>query len=529
MCSKSWRKKWQCALACGALGLLAGSAGAQDTGEPMGELDPTRPVEVLIPDQGLTSRSPGAAAVGEVPPPVAPLGEAAPAAETVPIAEGVSAQTVPVAESLSAPQPAPAFAPAPAPAASTSAPAPAASKVQDDGWATVGKDDTREVQLDRGGIIDSDAGTKVAWVRINMLSDDGQDYAAIKAMNRFDCNSRSFITLKRVYLNARHHILREETVKDEAPVFFSAGSMDERLWREVCEQGSSSSDGGGAAALQDVAARVEQALAAAGARAVRGADGSTIVRMGGDDDAKPQAAPRTPKAPRASAQAGSYAGGGSAEYGRDAPLCRRGRQQAPIDIIERGTEYDAEPIAFDYRPVPFRVAVSKQEVRLNLSAQGQPSELFYAGKRYQLAQVSLRMPGTRINARQMALDVQLLHKAVGNGAALMLVVPMVVGEYGESPVLEQILAALPARITRSVTLPGSGELDLPSLIPFDGSYDRYQGSLTEAPCTEDVAWLVMRSPMVMSVAQLAQLQKKFPTRLGRAAQPANGRTVLTYR
>ena len=95
--------------------------------------------------------------------------------------------------------------------------------------------------------------------------------------------------------------------------------------------------------------------------------------------------------------------------------------------------------------------------------------------------------------------------------------------------LEQILAALPARITRSVTLPGSGELDLPSLIPFDGSYDRYQGSLTEAPCTEDVAWLVMRSPMVMSVAQLAQLQKKFPSRLGRAAQPANGRTVLTYR
>ena len=509
MCSKSWRKGWQCALACGALWLLAGSVAAQT----LGELDPNRPVEVLIPDRGLTSTPPVAPQV-EIPP-VAPVVEPLP-----PVVEASPEEVAP---------PAPPAPPAPAPEA---APAP---QKQVDGWVTVGKDDAREVQLDRGGVIDSDAGTKVAWVRINMLSNGGQDYAAIKAMNRFDCNTRSFTTLKRVYLNARQQILREETVKDEAPVHFTAGSMDERLWREVCERsGEGGGEGGGAAALQDVAARVEQALAAAGAKATRGADGSTIVRMGNDADtvAEPPAPARRA---RASASASSSkppattsASASDADSGRDAPLCRRGRQQAPIDIIERGPEHEAEPIAFDYRPASFRVSVSKQDVRLSLSTQGQPSELFYAGKRYQLAQVSLRMPGTRINARKMALDVQLLHKTA-NGAMLMLVVPMVVGEYGESPVLEQILAALPARITRSVTLPGSGELDLPSLIPFDGAYDRYQGSLTEAPCTENVIWLVMRSPMVMSVAQLAQLQKKFPARLGRPAQPANGRTVVIYR
>lgn len=505
MCSRNWRKGWQCALVCSALWLLPGAGVAQDFNDPIGELDPSRPVEVLIPERDVSS----GVLLGT--PPVEAPASAAPAQP----APAAPAPAAPAPEVLAQPEPA-------TPEPATPEPAASAPASQDVGWVTVGKDDVREVQLDRGAVIDSDAGTKVAWVRINMLSDGDRDYAAIKAMNRFDCNTRSFTTLKRVYLNARHHILREESVKDEAPVHFTAGSMDERLWREVCEQGSSS-EGGGAAALQDVAARVEQALAAAGAKSVRGADGSTIVRLGGGEDVTPEPAPRPAQRPSTRAVATE-----SADGGRDAPLCRRGRQQAPIDIIERGPEHEAEPIAFDYRPAPFRISVNKHDVRLDLSAQEQPSELFYAGKRYQLAQVSLRMPGTRINARKMALDVQLLHKTA-NGAALMLVVPMVVGEYGESTALEQILATLPARITRSVTLPGAGELDLPSLIPFDGAYNRYQGSLTEAPCTENVIWLVMRSPMVMSVAQLAQLQKKFPTRLGRAAQPANGRTVVTYR
>ncbi|MBO7411200.1 MAG: hypothetical protein J6T92_04685, partial [Ottowia sp.] len=463
MCSKSWRKGWRGALVCSALWLLTGAAAAQEDFLRQGEQDSSRAVEVLIPDQGLLSggapAAPEEASASQVEVLIPDRGLLSSDAPAVPEA----APAAPVAEVA---KPAPAPAPV-APVAEAAKPAPAPEpKKEDEGWATVGTDGSREVQLDRGGVIDSDAGTKVAWVRINMLSNDGQDYAAIKAMNRFDCNTRSFITLKRVYLNARHQILREESVKDEAPVYFTAGSMDERLWREVCERsGEGGGEGGGAAALQDVAARVEQALAAAGAKATRGADGSTIVRMSNDEDTR--AAPSAPAAKRARASASSagssasnraaattFASASDADSGRDAPLCRRGRQQAPIDIIERGPEHEAEPIAFDYRPAPFRVSVSKQDVRLSLSAQGQPSEHFYAGKRYQLAQVSLRMPGTRINARKMALDVQLLHKTA-NGAALMLVVPMVVGEYGESPVLEQILAALPARITRSVTLPGS--------------------------------------------------------------------------
>lgn len=99
MCSKSWRKGWQCALACGALWLLAGSVAAQT----LGELDPNRPVEVLIPDRGLTSTPPVVPQV-EIPP-VAPVVEPLPPVVEAPPEEvAPPAPPAPVPEAAPAPQ-----------------------------------------------------------------------------------------------------------------------------------------------------------------------------------------------------------------------------------------------------------------------------------------------------------------------------------------------------------------------------------------------------------------------------------------
>ena len=184
MCSKSWRKGWRGALVCSALWLLTGAAAAQEDFLRQGEQDSSRAVEVLIPDQGLLSggapAAPEEASASQVEVLIPDRGLLSSDAPAVPEA----APAAPVAEVA---KPAPAPAPvAPVAEAAKPTPAPAAPKKEDEGWATVGTDGAREVQLDRGGVIDSDAGTKVAWVRINMLSNGGQDYAAIKAMNRFD-------------------------------------------------------------------------------------------------------------------------------------------------------------------------------------------------------------------------------------------------------------------------------------------------------------------------------------------------------
>jgi carbonic anhydrase len=108
-------------------------------------------------------------------------------------------------------------------------------------WDVVVRDRARMVELDRGSVLPSDPGTKVAWARIVLNPEErlASGYASVKALNRYDCNARSFHTIKRVYLDAEHNVIRDERVADPRPIPVDAGSVDERLWREVCKPPSS--------------------------------------------------------------------------------------------------------------------------------------------------------------------------------------------------------------------------------------------------------------------------------------------------
>lgn len=48
------------------------------------------------------------------------------------------------------------------------------------------------------------------------------------------------------------------------------------------------------------------------------------------------------------------------------------------------------------------------------------------------------------------------------------------------------------------------------LLPQDHSYYRYTGSLTTPPLGQDVTWLVLKQPIVISSAELALLHEKYP-------------------
>ncbi|MEZ5629041.1 MAG: carbonic anhydrase family protein [Rhodocyclaceae bacterium] len=140
-------------------------------------------------------------------------------------------------------------------------------------WAMIVKDRTRRIEIDRDSVLQSDPGTKVAWGRIVLSADDAEEagYATVKALNRYDCKRRSFSTIKRVYLDAASHVIREERVAEERVIEVNPRSVDEGLWREVCQP----------AAAMDVAALAEAASKAAAqtkpkdAPAVRHADQTT--------------------------------------------------------------------------------------------------------------------------------------------------------------------------------------------------------------------------------------------------------------
>lgn len=63
------------------------------------------------------------------------------------------------------------------------------------------------------------------------------------------------------------------------------------------------------------------------------------------------------------------------------------------------------------------------------------------------------------------------------------------------------------------------------LLPKQRTYYRYTGSLTAAPCTEGVEWLVMKQPLELSSSQLQAYRKHFADNM-RAVNPLFQRPIF---
>jgi len=68
------------------------------------------------------------------------------------------------------------------------------------------------------------------------------------------------------------------------------------------------------------------------------------------------------------------------------------------------------------------------------------------------------------------------------------------------------------------------EINPADLLPHALGYYLYMGSVTAPPCTEGVAWYVLKTPIELSAAQIAAFAKLYPHDV-RPVQPLNGRVV----
>jgi carbonic anhydrase len=104
-------------------------------------------------------------------------------------------------------------------------------------WQAVATAGGERVEIDKARIMRSGPGTTVAWTRLVLgreLKDDGGSYTSVVAMNRYECGSREFATLRRIYMNGDMPV-REEKVSSPKTVSASAGSLDGKLLAEACK------------------------------------------------------------------------------------------------------------------------------------------------------------------------------------------------------------------------------------------------------------------------------------------------------
>lgn len=479
-------------------------------------------------------------------------------------------------------------------------------------WDVVVRDRSRVVELDRTSILPSDPGTMVAWGRIVLTEADqaSTGYASVKALNRYDCKARSFSTVKRVYLDGDHNVLREERVTDPHPLAVEPGSVDERLWREVCKPPSAkglaalAEEAGKAAAkagehpapapVAEAAPRVAPPkVEAPESKPMRRADfhpaaeGERADKTRSNDATPPSHEPAPPPAPSREvakpisppplalppkpapptpgaeqapaaplakvapparpvpvppqvarkpvpeadsahahqAMHWSYEGeAGPEHWGKMNPewsACAKGQRQSPVDIRD-GILVDQEPLRFDYKPGGVKIVDNGHTVQVT---PGDGNTLMAMGRRFELVQFHFHRPSEeRVDGRAFDMVAHLVHRDQ-DGRLGVVAVLMEVGATA-NPVIQTLWNNLP--LEKKTDFIPSQAIDLNQLLPEQGGYFAYMGSLTTPPCSEDVLWMVFRQPLQISEEQLKTFARLYPRNI-RPIQRLNDRLIKASR
>lgn len=201
--------------------------------------------------------------------------------------------------------------------------------------------------------------------------------------------------------------------------------------------------------------------------------------------------------------------------------CKTGRQQSPIDI--RSTQKsDLPPLRFDYQPSPLRIIDNGHTIMVNFRAE---SLISVAGKKYVLKQFHFHRPSEeQFNGQAFAMSIHLVHADLTGRLA---VVAVLLQEGEENPLLNDLWKELPQQQEQEIRLDDM-QIDPSRILPSDKGYYSFSGSLTTPPCTENVAWFVLKNPTTASAKQIERFSQRYPNN-ARPIQPLYDRIVLESR
>lgn len=201
-----------------------------------------------------------------------------------------------------------------------------------------------------------------------------------------------------------------------------------------------------------------------------------------------------------------------------AGLCENGRRQSPIDIRQASSQA-LPPLETSYQTAPLILSNDGHTVRVRFD---KGSSLRIGKERYKLQQFHFHTPGgDKIAGEEFPMAAHLLHKSQ-SGQLLAMVVLFRTGH--ENALLNTLMPLIPPKNDGDHAQHGVS-VNASQLLPVNRGYFRYSGSVTAPPCTEGVDWVVLKQPMELSIAQLAQYRLHFADN-ARPVQPMNQRTVL---
>ena len=203
--------------------------------------------------------------------------------------------------------------------------------------------------------------------------------------------------------------------------------------------------------------------------------------------------------------------------------CAKGKHQSPINILKT-TKSQLSKINFDY--LTGKNKLEGVFINNGHTVEFQPLGTYSMnidGNQFVLKQFHFHRPSENlIHGKSFPVEAHFVHvDSQGNLAVLAVMI-----EQGKNNALmEQLVSFLPKQKDQKnqVLLENAS---LQSFFPKDASYYRFDGSLTTPPCSEGVAWFVLKQPMNMSKAQIQAISAAIGHDNHRPVQAVNNRLVL---
>lgn len=197
-------------------------------------------------------------------------------------------------------------------------------------------------------------------------------------------------------------------------------------------------------------------------------------------------------------------------------LCSIGEAQSPIDIAT-ATSGPPARIAFNYHPVPLELVNNGRTVQLNCPSGGWVT---VDGRAYVLQQLHFHAPSEHaVSGQTFPMEIHLVHRD-GDGQTGVLAAFVQAGQKNDT--IATLWTHRPSG--KGIRQRLDCSIDPGELLPANGSYYSYAGSLTTPPCSESIDWLLLRTPIQASPAQIDRFRAAFGAN-ARPRQPLNDRRV----
>lgn len=207
---------------------------------------------------------------------------------------------------------------------------------------------------------------------------------------------------------------------------------------------------------------------------------------------------------------------GPERWGKEFPTCAKGKSQAPLDI--RGPFVKARSsVSADYKEGPLKILNNGHTIQVNVAP---GSKLRVDSVPHELLQFHFHRPSEeKIDGKPMAMVLHFVHK---NAAGKLVVLGVLLKEGNENPGIKTLWANLPSAEGAEVS-PAGVSFNPANLLPREFDFYSYEGSLTTPPCTEDVSFFILKTPINVSAEQVTQFPFKHNAR---PVQPRNGREIV---